>query len=158
MQVFILCIFTEALLLSAFLLKDSSALMCRILIYSCLLLFRGPLYEQVTASLLHPLLIRMPDLLGVSDFFSHKLLSPFFTWLHVTLYTYERWHHSMAFCVVKNMACGASGTDGSRCSTYVIRNLSVTMSMLHFLLCWLHSQGSLCIRWPLVALGLCPAS
>lgn len=104
-------------------------------------------------------MIRLPDFLGVYNFFSLKQLPlcPSFTWFHVTLCPHER-HDGVQFCVVKNMACGASGTAGSRCSYYVIRNLSSTISWLCFPLCWLHSQWSLHIAWPLAALGLYPAS
>lgn len=56
------------------------------------------------------------------------------------------------------MAYGASSTGESRCSHDVIRCLSHATSWLHFLLCWLRSQWSLHMRWPLMALGIYPTS
>lgn len=55
---------------SAFQRRDSSALTPSMIpTYSFLLVFCGPLYEQVAMRLL----VRLPESLGVSNFFSHKL-------------------------------------------------------------------------------------
>lgn len=58
------------------------------------------------------------------------------------------------FCVVKKRAAEAAGAAGSRHSYDVIGNLPLAVPQLCCLLCWLHSQWSLHVGWPLVALGL----
>lgn len=72
-------------------------------------------------------------------------LCPFLTWLHITICVHVYIWKVVWWCKIlhgKEHGLGASGIAGSRCSDYVTRNLSVTISWLCFPPHWLHSVAS----------------